>query len=154
MTSSLTAAPGPAISPAASGQSSFKSRSLLIASGLIVGWLTFLAWVTLTTANPVTINREQMSRATLIIQGRVEDLSKGTVSLQKTFLGTPPEKEVAIRFLSRAGAKQGESYIFPLEASDNNRFVIVPSRLPGEISLIYPAGEEAEQQTTEFLREQ
>jgi hypothetical protein len=116
--------------------------TFLIASA----WIAFLVVLTLISANPVTLNREQILESTLVIAGEVEDLPAGKVSVLPD-ADILMDQTIVIRNLQDTPARPGERYLFPLQPvftrglPERGVFQATPSRLPDRAPLIYPDGE-------------
>lgn len=126
--------------------------ALLIA----LGWLATLAWLTWTTANPVTLNRQQIFRSDYVLAAKVLQLKPGRVQRVSDpdlwLLDAPAELTVAE--LSAAGAQVGQVYLIPLSRTPDGRWEVTPTRLPNGQPLIYLATPESQAQLQALRAEQ
>ncbi len=118
-----------------------------------LAWLVFLMTLAVTTANPVTLNREQVSRADVVVTGRVVDLASGRCDVQRRWTRGPDLDSVSVANLRQTGARSGALYILPLHSRGDGRFEVVPSRLPNKAPLVYPATPDAFLQLESLLHE-
>jgi hypothetical protein len=95
---------------------------------LLIGWLLFLLYLVLTTANPVIVSRPQVLTAGIIIVGRIEQPPE--LQVEEVLLGDPQliGKTLQIAdFKPSVSVKQNERYILPLEhLGDHYRIHLVP----------------------------
>lgn len=56
---------------------------LIVFAMLVVGWAAWLAWLTLTTANPPVINRVQVLSSDLVLVGKWEDRAAGRLNVSR-----------------------------------------------------------------------
>ena len=91
----------------------FRRRFFLVA--LLVGaWWAVLIGLTIVTANPVTLNREQINRADIVVTAKVLNAKTGQVAVLKEWkIGTKRET-LRIEGLQKSRAADGETYILPL----------------------------------------
>lgn len=125
-------------------------KLFVIAIIVAVTWGLFLAGLAVTTANPVTVNREQVLRADFIAMLSVNEPESGAIVLEKLWDGTKPEP-FTLDNLKETGAEAGRSYYVPVTKTGQGRYIVTPTRLPGNPPLIYPATPEAEEQLTAIL---
>ena len=138
-----TAVPDSRISP----------RTLLfVCLGLAVAWWIALGVLALLTANPVTLNREQILRSQDVVTGKVIDAQRGTVEVEKQWKQDGLARTIEVDRLIEAGAKESRAYIIPLEKTANG-LQVTRSRPPDEKPLIYPATSDAAAQLTQLLAE-
>jgi hypothetical protein len=144
-----------AVTKPSSGESPIaepRSYGPLIAA-ICVGclWVGFLAVLTLTTANPVTLNRAQLEASTKVTLATV--VGEKTIAPVKNGNESPAELEdIQVLNLPQTGARIGQSYLFPLipakllgEAAEGD-FLVTPTLLPNQTPLIYPDSPETTQQ--------
>jgi hypothetical protein len=120
-------------------------RRWLIALGIALGWFIVLGLLATFTANPVTLNRDQILRSEVVVTGTVVDASQALVKVDQAWKGRDVPAELRIENLAVTGARANEQYIFPISISrtGERRYRVTESRLPNEAPLIYPATEEA-----------
>ncbi len=113
---------------------------LLAVAVLFVGWIGYLAYLALTTRNPIVLSRPQLLAADVVVLGRVDALD-GPVVVEKVVRAAKPEqapaegKPVEIRNLSECKDDWGGAgrYLLPLTAEPGGkgyRVTAIP-RSPG-----------------------
>lgn len=127
-------------------------KSLICAVSVAVLWWLALGWLALFTANPVTLNRDQVLRAEYVVTGTISDLTKGTVTVHKEWKHNAALDEITVENLNEAGGKPNTKYLIPLKSNSDHEFRVMPMRLPEETPLIYPATEDAINQLTDLLK--
>ena len=126
----------------------------------VAAWILFLAGLAWWTANPVTLNVDQLLLAQAqgaVVMATVVDAASGRVQvnevLDKSVAATmdlAAGQEISVSMLSASGAKTGERVIVPLlPGVDAGRFVIAPTRFSSTPS--YPATPELVEQVNEVL---
>lgn len=130
--------------------SSARQRFALVAAfaGL---WLLGLAALALLTANPITLNREQILAATDVLTVVVEDSQAGTVRVEKSWKDAVSEDRLTLSNLHAASAAAGHRLLVPVSRSRDGWRVTL-SKLPNEPPLVYPATEESERQLQQLLK--
>ncbi len=137
------------------------NRRLLLAIFLIaLGWIGFILFMVIWYSNPVTLNELQILSSTQIAAGRV--IGPHTITRDEAAGVWPFEgrDQIEIVNLAATPAKQGETYVFPLipflqdGRPVEGAYEITPTRLPGELPLIYPTGEETTRQLKKILLNQ
>jgi hypothetical protein len=125
---------------------------LISAVALAAGWWVCLSLLALFTANPVTLNREQILRSKDVVTGTiVGDPGSGKVSVTEEWKGHDLRGTIMVANLATTIARQGTSYLIPLSASDET-FRVTETLLPNGAPLIYPATYDALEQLQEILR--
>lgn len=129
---------------------SAKKRFALVAAfaGL---WLIGLGTLSYLTANPVTLNREQIRSATDVLTAMVEDAKAGTVRVEKSWKEAVSESRLALPNLSAANPAAGDRFLIPVSRSRDG-WRVTRSKLPQEPPLIYPATQESETQLQQMLK--
>jgi hypothetical protein len=120
---------------------------------LALAWLVFLVTLAVTTANPVTLNREQLSRADVIVTARIADLAGGRCDVERRWTPGPDLDSIAVANVVQTRARSGILYILPLHSRGDGRFEVVPAHLPDKAPLIYPATPDAFRQLESLLHE-
>lgn len=128
-----------------------KSRwRLLIALALGLTWLTGLAVLAWSTANPITLNQDQIQRSTRIVIGRLSDEQNSFVVEDEWIANERFQSPVIVTNLEDTRLQPGERYIVPLQRDaartaqrDESAWEVTPSLLPTREPLVYPATDEA-----------
>lgn len=142
--------------PAPEGASRPPSRwKRWIALAAFLIWGGTLAWLSETSANPVSINRLQVRRAAsegLVIDGTVLDARSGTCQVERILAAGAREldavsqgQEIRVSNLAAAGARSGDRYVLPL-LHRGSEFEIATGGRALPIPLIYPVGPETQAQ--------
>ena len=133
--------------------STMRVRRLFRLAVLIAAlWWLFLGSLALFTANPVTLNREQIIRAETVVTATVVDPVKGTIHIEKSWKGIREVDAITLGNLNETGAKAGVSYIIPVTESRKDRYIVTTTRLPKNPPLIYPNTPKSEQQLKLILK--
>jgi hypothetical protein len=136
------------------GSAALRAKRLLIVAGLLAGsWWASLAAMALLTSNPVTLNRLQIRESQLVVSGTVQDLAKGTVTVEQEWKVATNAKTLSVSNLAQTAAREGETYLLPLSRNDAESYRITPALLPNGGLLIYPAVPEALEQLRTLLAE-
>jgi len=125
--------PTPPVAPEATlGESpspSTKTRQqLVLAITLAAIWWSVLIGLAAFTANPVTLNREQIRQANIVISAKVTDAEENKAVVDKVWRGFLDEGQVTINGLSETGAGNGQAYLIPLKRVGPGRFEIAQAR--------------------------
>ena len=120
-------------------------RRFVLAALLAAVWMVALILLAAFTANPVTLNRDQVRRSDWVVTGTVVDLDKSLVAVEKEWKRGRITGEIAVRNLRETSARTGERYILPLSADKNGgtRYRVTESPVPRSAPPVYPATEEA-----------
>lgn len=128
--------------------------AVLVLAGL---WIASLAILALATANPVTLNREQILHAPYLVTAKVISRRDGLVSVSREWkhgAGLPKDKDtVKLENLADAGVREGVEYVFPVRKRPDGTLVVYETRLPNGRPLAYPATDEALQAIEALLAE-
>ncbi len=122
----------------------------MIAGSIAAVWVFLLAVLSLTTANPVTLNREQIASSTDVLTAVIQDHVEGRIRVEKSWRGEVADKELVLPNLTHSGAQSGDRVLVPLFFK-NGHGMVTPSQLPGRVPLVYPATPEAERQLRSLL---
>jgi len=128
-----------------------RGRLILAVTCATVWWLALVTMATVT-SNPVTLNREQIDRATFVVGGTVQDLGRGIVSVKREWKQNKPLEQINVDNLAPAGAEAGEEYLMPLVQTDGESYHVVEVRVPGTLPVIYPLVPEASEQLQIILK--
>ena len=67
----------------------------MIAVALALVWVGTLAWLAITQANPVTLNRDQVLRAELVVSARIDDIERGACTVEQQWGDDEPLSSIA-----------------------------------------------------------
>jgi len=101
-------------------------------------WLIVLLSLSITTANPATLNLDQVLESTDVLTAVVENPQTGTVRVQKTWKEEVTETELVLANLGLTGAAAGKLILIPV-VKRGRIWVVTPTKLPGNPPLVYPA---------------
>lgn len=120
---------------------------------LAVLWVLALAALAVTHANPVTLNREQLLRAEVIVSAQVDDLAEGACTVRRQWRGEERLESIRVANLRETSAVNGGVYLLPLSQTQPGLFEVVAAHLPSRPYLIYPATDDALQQLQHLLEQ-
>jgi hypothetical protein len=125
---------------------------LLAALSLALLWWLGLVLLALLTANPVTINREQVLKADAIVEAAVTNLAKGEIRIQRVQndRGTLDVPTLRLPNLAETKAEPGATYLIPLSRTGIG-YEVTRTSLPGQLPLVYPATPETAEQLQRHL---
>ena len=125
---------------------------LRLFAGLLLGgvWLTGLAVLAWQTANPVTLNREQIRRSRWVVVGTLDTKTK-LLKIEKEWQSNERFKKpgVSITNLDATRLRPGQRYIVPLQRDSRDTYSaptgweVTPTLLPNKEPLVYPATDDA-----------
>jgi len=129
------------------------------AVGVLSIWLGLVAWLTWTSSNPVTLNRQQIFASDVLLVGRVS--SQHVVEpVEDQPWPLADRSPIKIVNLSRTHARPGRVFLFPLRFVLNRigtkpkvEYMVTPSELPSHEPLVYPATPETMDQLRQILQE-
>jgi hypothetical protein len=112
---------------------------LFVAAVLAVVWMVAILLLAHYTANPVTLNREQILESPFVVTGTVVgDPASGHVAVEREWKKQALSGTIDVANLSATGAKTGLTYIIPLSKPDQSLQVTEAPNSNGT-ALIYPA---------------
>lgn len=108
-------------------------------------WTAALAFLALGTANPVTLNRQQIEDAGFVVTARILDANAGTIQVTREWKQATGETRTGLSLdnLRRTEARTGRDYLIPITRIGGSRYIVTESRLSNARPLIYPATPEA-----------
>jgi hypothetical protein len=111
---------------------------LLFIALLTACWCVTLIVMACLTANPVTLNRDQVLRADFVVTGKVESApALGDVSVSREWTKKGLSGKIHVENLEDAGARRGETYLLPLSLAGTG-YRVTEARLANSAVLIYP----------------
>lgn len=114
-------------------------------------WVAGLGVLSFLSANPITLNRDQVLSATDVLTVVVEDPKAETVRVEKSWKGAVSEDQLALSNLSATKTAAGDRLLIPVSKSRDGWRVTL-SKLPNEPPLVYPATPESETQLRQLLK--
>lgn len=126
-------------------------RRFVLAASLTGLWVLGLGVLSFLTANPVTLNRDQILEATDVVTAVVDDAVLGRVRVEKSWKDKVADKELTLSNLAETKSAARQRLLIPVTFSRPN-WLVTPSKLPREPPLVYPVGEEAERQLRQLLK--
>jgi len=128
------------------------ARRRLIAAGVLAAlWVVALVILALLTANPVTLNREQILQSDLVVVGRFDSQNPSRLIVDESWNRESDLAEIDVENHAATRARAGKSYIVPLTKTPAGRFRVTESLLPNSAPLVYPATDEAFEQLRALL---
>ena len=143
-------APAATADPALSGKR-VPRRELGIALAAAVLWLLALGGLALFTANPVTLNVEQIRASDYVVTGRLSEREHDVIVVERKWKGGELPAEFSVRNLSQTSARPGRTYVVPLSRMRSAALQVTETDLPENPPLVYPETEEAIAQLTAIL---
>jgi hypothetical protein len=125
-------------------------RWFMLTGGIGVAWLASLALLSLLTANPVTLNVQQVLEASDVVTAVVTDTHSNTIRVEQSWKKVLAPGNLHVSNLLEAKPPIGESLLIPLSESELG-WQVTTTHLPGQPPVLYPATPEAEQQLRHIL---
>ncbi len=122
-----------------------------LAASLVGLWVIGLGVLSLLTANPVTLNRDQILEATDVLTAVVEDVEVGRVGVDKSWKNAVRDEQLTLINLRETKPASRQRLLIPVTLTSKG-WQITPSKLPHEPPLVYPATEESERQLRHLLK--
>lgn len=126
-------------------------RWFVLAASLVSLWVLGLGVLSFLTANPVTLNRDQILEATDVLTAVVDGAKDGRVRVEKSWKGTVTDEQLSLSNLSETKPAARQRLLIPVTFA-RPQWLITPSKLPREPPLIYPATERSERQLRHLLK--
>ena len=142
------AAPPAPSGGSAAGASSLPCKSVAIV--LACAWISALAVLAFTQANPVTLNRDQILRSEVVVAARIDSVADGTATVEQQWRDRDPLSAITILNLQETAASNGDTYILPLERGRSG-YKVVAAHVPDRPYLVYPATESTLEQLEQLL---
>ncbi len=115
-------------------------RGPLVSAAIVtVAWCVMLITMAWLTANPVTLNRDQILRADFVVTGKVESepASVGQVAVSREWKTNGLSGTIHVENLAEAKARPGATYLIPLSRSTTG-YRVTDARLDDGAPMIYP----------------
>ncbi len=122
-----------------------------LAASLVGLWVIGLGMLSFLTANPVTLNRDQILEATDVLTAVVEDVEVGRVGVNKSWKNSVRDEQLTLINLRETKPTSRQQLLIPVTLTGKG-WQITPSKLPRDPPLVYPATEESERQLRHLLK--
>lgn len=126
-------------------------RWFILAASLVGLWVIGLGTLSLLTANPVTLNRDQILGSTDVLTAVVEDARTGQIRVEKSWKNTVRDEQLTLLNLRETRPASRQRLLIPVTLGRQG-WQVTPSKLPHEPPLIYPVTEESERQLRHLLK--
>lgn len=126
-------------------------RWFALAASFVGLWMIGLGVLSFLTANPVTLNRDQVLESTDVLTAVVEDVQSGQVHVEKSWKDAVQDEQLALSNLREAKPSVRQRLLIPVTRMRRG-WQVTPSKLPGEPPLVYPITEESERQLRHVLK--
>lgn len=126
-------------------------RGFWIAVAVAACWLLVLGGLALFTANPITLNVEQIRTSEYVVTGRLAGDERSVLIVERQSQGGETPLELRVGNLSQTAIRPGRSYLVPLSRTRSGALEVTETDLPDNPPLVYPATEEAIAQLTAIL---
>ena len=147
MTDTTSSTAGTPIEP----NSLWQRKLFSITALLAVTWMVLLLVLSVTSANPVTLNRDQIVEAADVLTVLVKDQQTGAVQIEKSWKGELSDHELVVTDIASMGVATGQRCLIPI-TREGGQWQVMPSKLPNNARLIYPMSPEAERQLKSILK--
>ena len=131
--------------------SRWQRKLFSITALLAATWMILLLVLSVTSANPVTLNRDQIVEATEVLTVLIKDQQMGTVQVEKSWKSELSDHELVVTDIASMGVATGQRFLIPI-TREGSQWQVMPSKLPNNARLIYPATPEAERQLNSILK--
>ena len=129
-----------------------RSRRWFVLVASLTGlWFVGLGVLSLLTANPVTLNRDQILESADVLTAVVEDPRAGRVRIEKSWKGFVEQEHLDLANLSELKVSANERLLIPVTRAARH-WQVTQSKLPGYPPLVYPVTEESERQLRHLLK--
>ncbi|MFM9962032.1 MAG: hypothetical protein ACKV2Q_12495 [Planctomycetaceae bacterium] len=122
-----------------------------LATGLAAMWLLGLGVLSFTTANPITLNRDQIREADDVLTAVVDDPATGRVRVETAWKNVVRDEHLTLPNLATSKPSSGQRLLVPVRKSKTG-WQVMPSKLPKEPPLVYPVSDESERQLRLLLK--
>lgn len=136
---------------ASNGRGTKARRRFVLATGLAAMWLIGLGVLSFTTANPVTLNRDQIREADDVMTAVVDDAATGRVRVETAWKNLARDEQLTLPNLVASKSTPGQRLLIPVRRTKTG-WQVMPSKLPKEPPLVYPVNDESERQLRLLLK--
>ncbi len=131
--------------------SRWPSLLFVVAAVSAVTWMMSLLILSVTSANPVTLNRDQIIDSSDVLTALVKDPRSGTIQVERSWKNVVGENELTVSDLASLAVTKEQRFIIPI-LRNQDAWHVTPSKLPKNPRLIYPASDEAKLQLKSILK--
>lgn len=126
-------------------------RWFVLAASFAGLWVLGLGVLSFLTANPITLNRDQIVEATDVLTAVIDDAKDGHVRVEKSWKGKVFDERLSLSNLDETNPAANQRLLIPVTFARPN-WLVTPSKLPREPPLVYPVTEESERQLRHLLK--
>lgn len=126
-------------------------RWFVLAASFAGLWVLGLGILSYLTANPITLNRDQILEATDVLTAVVDDAKDGHVRIEKSWKGKVFDERLTLSNLDETNPVANQRLLIPVTFARPN-WLVTSSKLPREPPLVYPVNEESERQLRHLLK--
>lgn len=123
----------------------------VLAASLAGLWVIGVGVLSLLTANPVTLNRDQVLESTDVLTAVVEDIPSGQVRVEKSWKNAVHDEQLTLSNLRETKPTSQQHLLIPVSLGRQG-WQVTPLKLPHEPPLVYPVTEESERQLRHLLK--
>lgn len=143
---------GPMTQDFASRRPASRGR-FLVAIGIAAVWFALLTTLAVTTANPPTLNREQLLRSDFVVTATLSDSSAHRIRVEREWKRGAEFGSLQVENLDNVPRWPSSPLIVPLSSLGEGRFWVTPTPLPGGTPLVYPLTDRTLDQLRSILDE-
>ena len=120
------------------------SRSPLLAVALVVFlvWAAGLVTMAVIVDAPATLNVVQIENAEIILHGTIDPAEEGVFRVDRSWPADATDGVVMIEDLGELSLQPDQSYLMPVERTNDGAFRVILTPKPEEVRLVYPANDE------------
>ena len=108
-------------------------------------WWAALSLLTFTSANPTTVNREQVLASDVVVQATVQDVAAGKVTVTRRWKDDAVKQHIVVSGLQSFEVQQGDEIVLPLTGDNDGTFKLTQLKRSQQ-TYIYPAAAEVFEQ--------
>ncbi len=120
-----------------------RSPVFVVAIALFLLWAACLMTLALVVESPVTLNRQQIRQADVIVRGTIDPTQTGVVLVDQSWPTDATDAAILIENLAELSLQPQQSYLLPLRHAADGTYSVVLTPQPMSVRLVYPATEDA-----------
>jgi len=120
-----------------------RSPRVALALALFLVWAAGLATLAVVVTSPVTLNRVQIRRAEVIVQGTPDPTQAGVFLVDRTWPTDATDVVILIDDLDELALEPMQSSLIPLRQTSEGTYAVALTPKPSEARLTYPATDNA-----------